>query len=63
MIVGFNTEIEQGGRVFHIQTSDKGEKNPIIETLIYLGGEHLATRRIPYADTSRGGTRRRRSSS
>jgi hypothetical protein len=55
MILGFNTEIEQGGRVFHIQTSDKGEKKLVIETLIYLGGEIIATRRTPYADLVKRG--------
>jgi len=55
MIVGFNTEIESGGRVYHIQTSDKGSKNSLIETLIYMGGEILATRRTPYADLIKRG--------
>jgi hypothetical protein len=55
MILGFNTEIESGGRVYHIQTSDKGSKNPVIETLIYQGGEILATRRTPYGDLIKRG--------
>jgi hypothetical protein len=41
--------------VYHVQTEDKGLKNPIIETLIYMGGEILAARRTSYADLlSRG---------
>lgn len=55
MIYGFNTEIEHGGHIFHIQTSDKGRRNPIIETLIYRGGEVRDTRRTNYADLIKRG--------
>jgi hypothetical protein len=50
MVTGFNTDVQHEGRVFHVQTEDKGLKNPIIETLIYVGGEILAARRSSYAD-------------
>ena len=53
MIVGFNTDIKHRGRVFHAQTEDKGKDNPLIETLIYKGGEILASRRLPYAELVR----------
>ncbi len=49
MIVGFNTDIKYRNEVFHIQTEDKGDTNPIIETLVYLHGEILLSRRISYA--------------
>jgi hypothetical protein len=39
MITGFNTDVDYEGRVFHVQTEDKGQANPIIESLVYSGGE------------------------
>ncbi len=50
MITGFNTDVRYRGVVYHVQTEDKGPANPLIETLIYKGGEILASRRLPYAD-------------
>lgn len=49
MIVGYNTDIKYRKEVFHIQTEDKGQSNPTIETLVYLHGEILLSRRISYA--------------
>jgi hypothetical protein len=50
MITGFNTDIEHRGEVFHVQTEDKGVDNPIIESLIYKGGEILGSRKLPYSE-------------
>src|SRR5258706_12962334 len=50
MVTGFNTDVQHDGKTFHVQTEDKGLQNPIIETLIYVGGEILAARRTSYAD-------------
>src|ERR1051325_2336794 len=50
MVTGFNTDVQHQGKTFHVQTEDKGQQNPIIETLIYVGGEILAARRTSYAD-------------
>jgi hypothetical protein len=50
VITGFNTDVKYRGVVYHVQTEDKGTTNPLIETLIYKGGEILASRRLPYAD-------------
>ncbi len=50
MITGFNTDIEYEGQVYHVQTEDKGKDNPVVETLVYTGGEILETRRLPYPD-------------
>ena len=55
MIVGFNTDIKHRGRVYHCQTEDKGRDNPLIETLVYRGGEILAARRSSYEDLRPGG--------
>ena len=53
VITGFNTDVKFRGLVYHVQTEDKGKDNPLIETLIYKGGEILASRRLPYADLVR----------
>ena len=50
MITGFNTDVKYRGIVYHVQTEDKGEANPLIETLIYKGGEILGSRRLPYGE-------------
>jgi hypothetical protein len=50
VITGFNTDVKYRGVVYHVQTEDKGTTNPLIETLIYKGGEILGSRRLPYAD-------------
>ena len=61
MITGFNTDVKYRGLVYHVQTEDKGKDNPLIETLIYKGGEILASRRLPYAELVRDRDPRRRS--
>ena len=53
MITGFNTDVKYRGLVYHVQTEDKGREHPLIETLIYKGGEILASRRLPYAQLVR----------
>jgi hypothetical protein len=53
VITGFNTDVKFRGLVYHVQTEDKGKVNPLIETLIYKGGEILASRRLPYAELVR----------
>ena len=56
MITGFNTDIKHGDRVFHVQTEDKGEDNPFVESLVYVGGEIIASKKTPYGDAiTRGG--------
>jgi hypothetical protein len=55
MITGFNTDVDHDGRVFHVQTEDKGEGNPVIESLVYSRGEIIESRRTSYADLVAGG--------
>jgi hypothetical protein len=55
VITGFNTDVKHKNRVFHIQTEDKGEANPFVESLVYVGGEILATKRTSYAEVMRDG--------
>lgn len=50
MITGFNTDIEHGGVVYHVQTEDKGLDAPLILSLVYSGGEILASKRSRYED-------------
>ena len=50
MITGFNTDIEHEGVVYHVQTEDKGLTTPLILSLVYTGGEILASKRSPYGD-------------
>jgi hypothetical protein len=50
MITGFNTYVDHEGRVFHVQTEDKGLDNPILESLIYSRGQIVESRRTSYAD-------------
>ena len=55
MITGFNTDIEHDGVVYHVQTEDKGLASPWILSLVYSGGEVLASKRSPYQDLIAGG--------
>ena len=50
MITGYNTDVEFDGRIFHVQTEDKGREHPMVESLVYSGGEILTTRRLPYEE-------------
>jgi hypothetical protein len=50
MITGYNTDVRHGEVVFHVQTEDKGAGNPFIESLVYVGGQVLASKRANYAD-------------
>ncbi|HEX6899969.1 MAG TPA: hypothetical protein VF789_09665 [Thermoanaerobaculia bacterium] len=50
MITGYNTDVRHGEVVFHVQTEDKGTSNPFIESLVYVGGQVLASKRASYAD-------------
>jgi hypothetical protein len=50
MITGYNTDVRHLEVVFHVQTEDKGAANPFIESLVYVGGQVLASKRANYAD-------------
>jgi hypothetical protein len=50
MLVGYNTNISYKGTVYHIQTEDSGQNNPVILTLLYAQGAILASRKTSYAD-------------
>lgn len=54
MVTGFNTDVQYEGRVFHVQTEDKGRENPVVESLVYTGGEIVTSRKTSYADAVNG---------
>jgi len=49
MLVGYNTNISYKDSIYHIQTEDRGQDNPIIVTLLYSKGKILASRKTNYA--------------
>ena len=44
MIFGFNTDLRVGSAVYHVQTEDRGDANPVIDTTIYSKGRILHRR-------------------
>lgn len=54
MISGFNTDVEFGDVVYHVQTEDKGLKSRLILSLVYDGGTILASKRTSYDDLGDG---------
>jgi hypothetical protein len=55
VITGYNTDVKHNNRVFHIQTEDKGDSSPYVESLVYVGGQILATRKTSYAELIESG--------
>jgi TonB family protein len=49
MLTGFNSDIEFHGRVFHVQTQEKGLADPVVESLVYCGGLVVTLVRFSYA--------------
>ena len=49
MITGYNTDVRHVETVVHVQTEDKGRGNPFIESVIYVAGRVVATKRSSYA--------------
>jgi hypothetical protein len=50
MLTGHNTELLHDEIAFHVQTEDKGRANPLVVSLIYVGGRVLAAKRTSYAE-------------
>ncbi len=48
MIFGYNTDVKSGNKVFHVQTEDRGDRNPVIDSVIYVKGRIVDRRRTPY---------------
>ena len=58
MLTGYNTDIDYEGVTYHVQTEDRGEANPLIESLVYVKGEILASRRTAYTNLLDAGAER-----
>lgn len=41
LVTGLNTDVERHGRSFHVQTEGVGEPDPVVQSLIYSGGQIL----------------------
>lgn len=50
MLSGINTDTEYSGKVYHIQTEDKGIDNPVVITQLFLGGTIISSKKTSYAD-------------
>ena len=50
MVPGFNHNVMHKGKLFHIQTEDKGVKGAEIVTHLFLGGNIQDSKRTSYAD-------------
>lgn len=48
MLIGYNNDVQYRGKVFHIQTEDRGIVDRRIETQIFYSGAILDTRIVPY---------------
>jgi len=50
MSSGFNSDVNVGGEVCHVQTEDHGQPDCLIETLVYQGGRVFHRRMSNYSD-------------
>lgn len=50
MSSGFNSDVNVGGEVCHVQTEDHGQPDCLIETLVYQGGRVFHRRTSNYSD-------------
>lgn len=47
---GFNSEIKHKGKLYHVQTQDKGPSAQYIESIIYRSGKFLSMKKSYYTD-------------
>ena len=45
-----NHDIKYKGKVYHVQTEDSGLKNPVIKTILFIGGTILGSKKTTYED-------------
>src|SRR5579885_2567070 len=48
MIFGFNTDVQGKEATYHVQTEDRGARNPVVDSVIYLGGKIVDRVRTTY---------------
>lgn len=50
MLTGYNTDVRFEGLTYHVQSEDRGRANPVLESLVYCGGQILHQERTSYDD-------------
>ena len=50
MLTGFNTDVNFDGVTYHVQSEDRGLDNPIVDSLVYCGGQILHQEKTSYRD-------------
>jgi hypothetical protein len=50
MTTGFNSNVEVGGAVYHVQTEDRGLQHPFVDTVVLSGGRVVYRRSVGYQD-------------
>jgi hypothetical protein len=50
MSIGFNSNVQVGGAVYHVQTEDRGLQHPFVDTVVLSGGQVLYRRSSGYQD-------------
>lgn len=50
MLTGFNTDVRFEGRTYHVQSEDRGLAHPMLESLVYCGGQILHQERSTYGN-------------
>ena len=53
MIMGVNTDVSFRGEVFHVQTEDLGDREAILESIVFLRGQSIESLRKPYEPSLR----------
>ncbi len=54
MSTGFNSNVEVGGAVYHVQTEDRGLQHPFVDTVVLSGGQVVYRRSVGYEDLLSG---------
>jgi len=57
---GFNENVIHNGVLYHVQTEDGGERNPVVTTILFKDGAIIATERSDYSGELQSGDRARR---
>lgn len=55
MNTGYNQNVLFRGEVYHVQTEDGGQANPVVTTLLFKGGSILASKKVSYAEMALSG--------
>ena len=55
VLTGYNTDVSFEGRVYHVQSEDRGLESPILDTLVYTGGQIVHQHKASYEDLIVGG--------